>query len=569
MYSGYDNLAQQAAEKDGGRKQKMAARASDFQHTKEVNSINYSLPKDNSIVTDSSFHRHSFRVNEVTLVGDSTSSVQTCTLSTAGRFIDGPSSYLTFTVQSIKGGHYGPTVLGSTDNSSAVNFIHSIRLLSVTGAELERVDYVNAVMHEINPMRFSEEYLKLVGGLCGYNSISSYLNHPLVNETAADINPINLIGLKFADEEQVTGGPSTKTTTYVIPLHFLLGLFSQNQLLPPQIIEGATIEIVWEAPTKAVLYSANKDTAIGNEWNGAGLGPAPDEIASYFEPKNSFNNELSDATSQYNPALDFTPTIQLSNIAIVTKEIMFSVDIVEKLWKKVLAKGLSIPFTTWFASRIEQPMPSDDSITPSTHTFEDKHSFTRVTKVMLKVSKFQYGSHISFKDQWKYMRQDYFRPEPRPFLKWQFQYGTKLYPDQPVLIPHRADVSDSGLEREIMFQNFCANNEQHESATNSQYHGSLGRLENRYGLLVADLSRKVQMTDAGIKRTSNTMMGQRVDMSRPVKFHVTMYNGHMTRNFLATQAKTRAGQRNWRVFHMIIEHIQCIEVTPDGVIVLE
>jgi hypothetical protein len=190
-----------------------------------VNNLVYQQPSALSLATSRSYTRHYPQVQTY-----SSGQTLVCDLTSGSSFIDPENSYLTFDVQLTTS---GGAVTGNFGSGSAMNLIRQTTIRSRSGTELSRTELVNhwSRFHSLN--EYTDEYLLKQGPMEGWG------------------------------DKDRTGTPDTAILSDTapfracIPLPRLDPLFSpmtRGQKLPPQLVSGLHIELIFEDVKTAVFW---------------------------------------------------------------------------------------------------------------------------------------------------------------------------------------------------------------------------------------------------------------------------------------------------------------------------
>jgi hypothetical protein len=247
-----------------------------------VNNLVYRQPSALSLATSRSYTRHFPQVQTYaatqTMVFDLTS---------GSSYVDCENSYLTFKIQLTSA---GAPITANFGSGSAMNLIRQVTIRSRSGTELDRVELANFWSRIDSLNTLSDAYLSRMGPMEGWG--------PNRDSTS---DPANL--------------SSTTEYRFVIPLSRLSHFFKpehKGQKLPPQLMSGLHIEIIWEDVRTAVVL---KSGAAG-------------DFASYV----------------------------VSNIAIVTDSITMTDDVQKTVNMDSATNGLEICYNRVFTSQMALPL---------------------------------------------------------------------------------------------------------------------------------------------------------------------------------------------------------------------
>lgn len=312
---------------------------------KKHNGVNYGEVVDASLVKERSFKRHHFlqkgRITTNAKTGEmlSPSIVQ---LDMGVEFIDTWNSYLSFNVRATSLSYEGAKL-----SSSWLNLIRTVTLTDRNGLEIERLERANLLNNVMLRATFGDDYLRTVG--------SSLRDFVLTRDVG-----IIAAGATTDIGETTENGPS-KFRRVLVPLSFLLGIFRSANLLPPYLIDGATLRIDWENASEVLDQTLNSSDDVANT-----IRP--------FEP-------LAPTAGQ-NLGGDFThldhATYTIQDLEIVTDNYLLDHSLESVLRKEYQSRGLPIKILAYAHVVQTGGIP----LTKNQMTIPIKHSFSRATKLV-------------------------------------------------------------------------------------------------------------------------------------------------------------------------------------------
>lgn len=189
-------------------------------------------------------------------------------------FVDPDNSYLAFTVSCI-----GPSGAASFGVGSAMNVIRQVTLRSRSGVELDRVERANVWSLYDTQYRNPTTWFSTVGAAFeGWNQAS--------NAMANVVTPSNSTGTRF-----------------LLPLRRISPFFrpmKAHQKIPPQLMSGLHMEIIWENANTALVDSAGPaGPAVTTSYQINNLSLMVDVIAMTDDVQKTINQQSADAGLEY------------------------------------------------------------------------------------------------------------------------------------------------------------------------------------------------------------------------------------------------------------------------------
>ena len=184
-----------------------------------ANSVRYRSHADPSLCTHRAFKNHPFLEDTVVAEGD-TKRPLICKISLSGReFIRSDTSFLTFKCAITPMDQGAPTSILRW-NSSVCDLFRSVRLTARDGTVLDYIENLDTLLATTNFTNFTDSWFTFGQG--------------------------TLMGTDFG--ENISGEKQ-----YVVPLRFLTSLASSVDLLPPMLLDGATLEITLQNVDTAII----------------------------------------------------------------------------------------------------------------------------------------------------------------------------------------------------------------------------------------------------------------------------------------------------------------------------
>jgi hypothetical protein len=180
-----------------------------------VNNLVYRQPSALSLATQRSYARHFPQVQTY-----SAGQTMVMDLTSGSSYIDAENSYLTFKVQLTTS---AGAITANFGSGSAMNLIRQVTIRSRSGTELDRVELANVWSRLEYSNQLSDAYLTRQGAMEGWGATRSSADPAVLSDTVA--------------------------TRFCIPLCRLSHFFKpaqKGQKLPPQLISGLHVEIIFE-----------------------------------------------------------------------------------------------------------------------------------------------------------------------------------------------------------------------------------------------------------------------------------------------------------------------------------
>jgi len=205
----------------------------DMSQIQSINKVKYQLPSNLNIVER--------RTNKVNFADQNAYSSQSgnelvIRLQASSDYVYGKNCYLAFDVQATASAGTDP--LGFVKNS-AMSLFDRVLYEDRSGSELERNDNLNAYVAQVCPLHWSVEYSAVGPAMAGQQE-SSFPDDP----TAAP--PTYLKNGSNANYDARVG-----KITVCIPLHWFLGVYGQETLIPSMLVSGSLIRLQLARATDA------------------------------------------------------------------------------------------------------------------------------------------------------------------------------------------------------------------------------------------------------------------------------------------------------------------------------
>jgi len=349
---------------------------------KAANGVKYSVLADPTLVSHRSYKNHAFQsAGHATDTNGNWPQPLLCRLLLQSEFVNAKASYIKFEVAVNTTGVFNPTVNGRAVrwNSSVLDLFHSVRLTARDGTVMEYIENLDTLASTIVQTTYETDYLVSgAGRLAGYSPYDPMSSADAVNYR-----------------------------TYIVPLKFFLGLASAEDLLPPQILDGATLEIQLN----------NVNTAICRVHDDVG-------------------------TSDINIAAD-SATAAIRGCTLVTDSYLFDHKLHSLIQQEYEKSGIAIKYTSWTNTR-QNVGESAQKL-----AFPICQSSTRATKLIAKMTTTATETKLqSFNDQYTSREGVY------GYTSIQAHHADRSIPDRPLT-----------QESEIQFQWLAAFHKAHGGCT--------------------------------------------------------------------------------------------------------
>jgi len=173
-----------------------------------VNGLSYRMPSNMSVVVSRSLKRSYANLDQYRQNGK-----VIITLNSGSEYILGPTSYLTFDLQTVGAGSSA-----TFESGSVTNIIDNVTINSVNGTEIDRVESVNLYNRNNDRWTYSQNYIDNFASVMGYKSSEAGVTNPLAT---------------------VTDSPKR----YCIPLSKLSPVHNNYVLMPSMMAGGLRYEI--------------------------------------------------------------------------------------------------------------------------------------------------------------------------------------------------------------------------------------------------------------------------------------------------------------------------------------
>ena len=209
----------------------------DMSQIKAINKVKYALPSNLNVIDR--------RTNKVNFADQndysSTSGNELVVrLQASTDYVYGPNSYLVMDVQC--------TAVSGTDpigfvNNTAMSLFDRVLYEDRSGAELERNDSLNRYVAQVCPLHWSDEYTRTVVAAAGQFNTGTN-----VSDATTGI-PTNNVYIKNGSEANYDCRAGKLTV--VIPLHWFLGVYKQETLVPSMLVSGSLVRLQLARPGDA------------------------------------------------------------------------------------------------------------------------------------------------------------------------------------------------------------------------------------------------------------------------------------------------------------------------------
>ena len=197
----------------------------DMSQIQAINKVKYALPSNLNIV-----ERRTNKVNfaDQNAYSSTSGNEIVIRLQASTDYVYGPNSYLVMDVESTAAG----SNIGFVKNTAMAIFDRCL-YESKDGAELERNDSLGRYVAQVCPLHWSDEYTKT--GVANAGQFDSGYN-------------THTVGIPDNNTYQKNGTIANYNTqgsklTVVIPLHWFLGVFGQETLIPSTLVSGSLIRL--------------------------------------------------------------------------------------------------------------------------------------------------------------------------------------------------------------------------------------------------------------------------------------------------------------------------------------
>mgnify|MGYP000433083231 CR=1 FL=1 len=285
---------------------------------KSANAVRYSVLADPTLVQHRSYKTHAFQIpNQDTDSNGNFAQPLICKFMLQREFIAAKSSYLKFSVRVDTTGTPGEFhANGVRWNSSVLDLFQSIRLTSRDGTCIEYIENADVLQATIAQTTYESDFLfHGAGKLAGYNP-----------------------------DDGMATFDGVESRTYIVPLKMILGLASAEDLLPPQLMDGCTLEIHLHNINNAICRVADS------------------------------------AQSQSVDILIPGTVAQIRDVSMVTDSYLFDNRLYDMIEKEYQTTGLPIKFPSYTNTRM--PVSNNSQLL----NFTARQSATRATKLIGKMS---------------------------------------------------------------------------------------------------------------------------------------------------------------------------------------
>lgn len=215
----------------------------DMNQIQAINKVKYQLPSNLNIVER--------RTNKVNFADQNSYSSQSgnelvVRLQASTDYVYGKNCYIAFDVQA--------TCSGTTDaigfkNNTALSLFDRILYEDRSGAELERNDSLNRFAAQVCPLHWSTEYVHVGPAMAGQQQSLEIFGN---GET---------IPLEFnSNGSPANYNCNNSKLSVVIPLHWFMGVYNQETLIPSMLVSGSLVRLQLARATDAFEYVGGGNT---------------------------------------------------------------------------------------------------------------------------------------------------------------------------------------------------------------------------------------------------------------------------------------------------------------------
>lgn len=294
---------------------------------------------------------------------------------------------------------------------SFLSLISDVRLLSSRGVELDFCDHVDALDATMADTWYSDHWLKAQGVDAGYDTEGTFS------------------GNVYGDRDTETRNDSMRgatTTRLIVPLACLLGIFRGDRLLPPHIMDQATLRIRFKPLTEATSLFGFRSTVptLGTDTR------VVDVSAQRSELVTTVTDEHDNDVHVYLGGYD-RPGTALTNCSFVLDEYLIDGAVHDQVTKKWYNEGLQLEFESYHTERVENKVGSGVATVPVTRD---------LSCVNWVVGRLAHELHIGVKPSTAepmYNCNAMINPYQRQSYTWglksiQVRHGNLSYPNSPV-----------------------------------------------------------------------------------------------------------------------------------------
>lgn len=164
-------------------------------------------------------------------------------------YVDGSKSFIEVDLKSSEADTFG--------SGSCANIISSISMKTASGVELFNIQDVNVLsyLRDTYMRKNSREYFVGEGMTKGY-TVSGDVSEIKATADASGASAAAPVAFTQLTKQTYGAALNAATNTFIIPLGDLMGFFSTNKLVPPQLISGSTIEFTLASDAIAMVSGA-------------------------------------------------------------------------------------------------------------------------------------------------------------------------------------------------------------------------------------------------------------------------------------------------------------------------
>lgn len=491
------------------------------------NAIDYSAPPSASLVRDRNFKR-AYPMHKNNLATDATGAISPFTTIkfdvNPTEYVSGWTSWLHFTVTPES------SCFQSQYVHSLADFVESVLLIDRNGLEIERIDGLNLLNSFMVPQKWGKGYMD--------SSAASTLTGTLYHTpfTAAEDNKTNtpppnniyagtLRDIKWTDRDTATFSNTTTPESYEvnIPLNFLSGIFATDTLLPPHLMLGLEVRIMWANAKDVLVQNINSSAPL--------VQPFADPLV--FQ--NIYGAEVN-------------PAYTLKDIYIALDSSTLSAQAANQITTMYESgNGIAIKFQTY--TRIFQ---IDVPKTSTSLTLPIEQSFSSATKVLA-------TARIRFSGEEKGIDFKALAPNflGQPWIdgtSYSLRYNGISYPHDPV---------QTSVAAYHLWESAFGKNKLYMDVRGP---GAFHFMKNMGTTFVVDLNRapySFSIAGSAVSTDTNRMAsGQRVDGTNPATLQLTL--GEVPVSVYAEFRPSSSTPREYRTLSGWMEHDRILVLRADG-----
>lgn len=229
----------------------------DMSQVQAINKVKYQLPSNLNIVER--------RTNKVNFADQNQYSSQSgnelvIRLQASSDYVYGKNCYLVFDVEAlgVDDNDTGTDFFGF-NKGTAMSLFDRVLYEDRSGSELERNDALNRWVRQVQPLHWSTEYTTT-----GVANAGEFQSSYPADPTATP--PVYLPNGSLANYNirSTTVPAVSNKLTCVIPLHWFMGVFNQETLIPSMLVSGSLIRLQLARATDAIVRIAGATTEVAS-----------------------------------------------------------------------------------------------------------------------------------------------------------------------------------------------------------------------------------------------------------------------------------------------------------------